>query len=250
MRALVVADIHANLEALRAVLEDAERRGGFNVIWCLGDTVGYGPDPVPCLDLLRQYNLVAVAGNHDHAAIGKRTIEDFNYAAAEAARWTAQQLTPEAAARAFLDSLPSVATAEPFTLVHGTLRDPISEYLLNQDAARSTLELLHTRYCLVGHSHLPFLCLEEGGNPQFVEFPEDRPFELGEQRCIINPGCVGQPRDRDPRPSYALYDSHPSPTGGMTIARHRVAYNIGDTQEKMRQAGLPQVLIDRLEHGW
>jgi predicted phosphodiesterase len=245
VRALVVADIHANLEALRAVLEDAERRGGFDVIWCLGDTVGYGPDPVPCLDLLRQYNLVAVAGNHDHAAIGKRTIEDFNYAAAEAARWTVSQLTTEAEARAFLAGLPSVATAEPFTLVHGTLRDPISEYLLNQDAARSTLELLRTRYCLVGHSHLPFLCLEEGGNPQFVEFPEDRPFELGEQRCIVNPGCVGQPRDRDPRPSYALYDSH-----GMTIARHRVAYNIKETQQKMRQAGLPQVLIDRLDHGW
>jgi predicted phosphodiesterase len=248
LRALVVADIHANLEALRAVIEDAERRGGFDVIWCLGDTVGYGPDPVPCLDLLQQYNLVAVAGNHDHAAIGKRTIEDFNYAAAAAARWTESQLTTEASA--FLASLPSVVTAGPFTLVHGTLRDPISEYLLNQDAARSTLELLRTPYCLVGHSHLPFLCLEEGGNPQFVEFPEDRPFELGEQRCIINPGCVGQPRDRDPRPSYALCNSHPSDTGGMTIARHRVAYNIKKTQQKMRQAGLPQVLIDRLDHGW
>jgi predicted phosphodiesterase len=245
VRALVVADIHANLEALRAVIEDAERRGGFDVIWCLGDTVGYGPDPVACVDLLRQYDLVAVAGNHDHAAIGKRTIDDFNYAAAAAARWTVSQLTPEAEARAFLAGLPSVATAESFTLVHGTLRDPISEYLLNQDAARSTLELLRTPYCLVGHSHLPFLCLEEGGNPQFVEFPEDRPFELGEQRCIINPGCVGQPRDRDPRPSYALYDSQ-----GMAIARHRVAYNIKETQEKMRRAGLPQVLIDRLEHGW
>jgi len=242
LRALVVADVHANLEALHAVLEDAQRRGGFDVIWCLGDTVGYGPDPVACLDLLRQHNLVAVAGNHDHAAIGKRTIEDFNYAAAEAARWTARQLSPEVSS--FLAGLPLVAAAAPFTLVHGTLRDPISEYLLNLDAARSTFELLRTRYCLVGHSHIPFLCLDDD-HPRFGEFPEDQPWELGEERWIINPGSAGQPRDRDPRPSYALYDSQPG-----TIARHRVAYNIAETQEKMRRAGLPPVLIDRLNHGW
>lgn len=243
MRALVLSDIHANLAALRTVLDDAERRGEVDVIWCLGDTVGYGPDPVACLDLLRQYNLLAVAGNHDHAAIGRTDPEWFNDAAAAAARWTARQLSAEASQ--FLGSLPPVATADSFTLVHGTLRNPILEYLLDQETALATFELIRTRYCLVGHSHIPFLCLENRGEPRFVECTEDQMFPLGEERWIINPGGIGQPRDRDPRPAYAIYDSQQMP-----LERHRVTYDIKETQERMRRAKLPQVLIDRLDYGW
>ena len=242
MRSLILSDIHANLVALRAVLEDAENRNGFDIIWCLGDTVGYGPDPVACVNLLRRYDLLAVAGNHDHAAIGKITTDWFNSATAAAASWTATQLSPEAAD--FLASLPLIATSAPFTLVHGTLRKPIWEYLLDQESALATLRLLSTRFCLVGHSHIPFLCLENQGFPKFVEFTEDQRFELGDERWVINPGGVGQPSDRDPRPSYAIYDSQQ-----MTIERHRVSYKIGDTQERMRQAQLPQPLIDRLDYG-
>ena len=242
MRALILGDIHSNLAALQAVIRDAESRGGFDLIWCLGDTVGYGPDPNSCLELLRRYELLAVAGNHDHAAVGKMGVESFNDAAAAAARWTASQLGQEELN--FLSGLPIVAIAEPFTLVHGSLRAPVWEYLLTQESALATLDLLSTQFCLVGHSHIPFLCLENQGSPKFVEFVEDLPFELNQERWIINAGGVGQPRDNDPRPSYAIYESN----AGF-VERHRVSYDIASTQERMRQLRLPQTLIDRLSYG-
>ena len=242
MRALILSDIHSNLEALEAVIEDAEDRGGYDIIWCLGDTVGYGPDPVPCLKLLRRHALLAVAGNHDYAAVGKMGVEEFNYAAKAAAHFTTTQLSDEESE--FLAGLPLVALAEPFTLVHGTLRDPLLEYLLDQETALVTLEMLTTRFCLVGHSHLPFLFRADQSPPEFIEFVEDENYSLDRERWIINPGSVGQPRDRDPRPSYAIYDSQ-----GGTIERHRVVYDVPATQEKMRLAQLPQYLIQRLAQG-
>ena len=119
MRALVLSDIHSNREALAAVIEGAVYWGGFDQIWCLGDTVGYGPDPVPCLNLLRSYNLVAVAGNHDHAVPGKRDVDDFNPAARVATQWTAGQLSPMDTE--FLAGLPLTKKCGSFTLVHGNL---------------------------------------------------------------------------------------------------------------------------------
>ena len=247
MQTLILGDIHSNLIALQAVLADAEERGGFEQIWCLGDTVGYGPDPRPCLGLLRGYPLLAVAGNHDQAATGQVGVEEFNGPAADAALWTAQQLTLED--QDFLRGLPLTTTSEDFTLVHGSLREPLWEYLLSEESALATFQLLSTRYCLVSHSHIPFLCQENQGDPTFVDFTEDQKFVLNEERpneerWIINPGSVGQPRDRDPRPSYALYDSVQG-----AISRHRVSYDIGETQKRMRQAQLPQRLIDRLNYG-
>ena len=242
MRALIVSDIHANLNALQTVVADAEERGGFDVIWCLGDTVGYGPSPGPCLDLLQRYPFVAVAGNHDHAALGRIDVTYFNAAAAIAANWTAEQLT--SGDIALLSGLPQVATASPFTLVHGSLRAPLEEYLLSPEAARTTLDLMTTPYCLVGHSHLPFICLENRNGPEFVGFIEDVPHALDERRRIINPGSVGQPRDNDPRAGYAIYDSEPG-----LVEHHRVSYDIAETQSEMRRAGLPQPLIDRLDYG-
>ena len=242
MRALILSDIHANLEALEAVFVDAQFWGGFDAIWCLGDTVGYGPDPGACIDRIREFELVAVAGNHDCAAVGLIDASDFNDAAKIAADWTTGQLDAEQ--RDFLTSLPMVAVQGPFTLVHGSLRDPIGEYLLDRNSALGTLALLETRYCLVGHSHIPFVCREVQGEPEFTEFSEAEPVALGDKRLIINPGGVGQPRDRDPRPSYAICD-----TVDAVIDRYRVTYNIAKTQEKMRAAALPVHLIDRLEHG-
>jgi predicted phosphodiesterase len=242
VRALILSDIHSNLEALTTVVDDALSRGGFDSIWCLGDLVGYGPDPGPCLELVRRYDLLAVAGNHDYAAIGHLDIEYFNHAAKAAIEWTNGQLTvPEAD---FLAGLPTMAIAEPFTLVHGSLRSHLEEYLLQRESALATLALLGTRFCLVGHSHVPFLCRENQGSPEFLRFTEDEVYPLGDERMIINPGSVGQPRDRDPRASYAVYDSR-----NATIQRRRVDYAIDRTQEKMQGAGLPQYLIDRLSHG-
>ncbi len=242
MRALILSDVHSNLEALSRVMVDAVDRGGFNVIWCLGDVVGYGPNPGDCLQLIRRHDLLGVAGNHDLAAVGKRSADDFNYAAKAAIQWTANQLSDDE--NDFLANLPTVVTTEPFTMVHGSLRGPVDEYLLEEDSALATLKLLKTPFCLVGHSHLPFICRENRGSPVFYAFTEDEVFPLGEERLIINPGCVGQPRDHDPRPSYAIYDS-----SAQTIQRHRVTYSIETTQEKMRQANLPEYLIERLNHG-
>ena len=246
MRALIVSDIHSNLEGLQAVVADAVDRGGFDVIWCLGDTVGYGPDPGACLDLLRRYPLVAVAGNHDRAALDLRESADFNNAAAFSAHWTAEQLSP--GERDFLSGLPLVERAEDFTLVHGSLRAPLREYLLNEEAAVATFGRLTTRICLVGHSHLPFLCPENREGPSFVSFAEDQSFELDDRRWIVNPGSVGQPRDYDPRPSYAIFSNDGHGNRGF-LERHRVEYDRAETQRKMREAGLPRALIDRLDHG-
>jgi predicted phosphodiesterase len=142
MRALILSDIHANQEALEAVIDDAQDRGGFDVIWCLGDTVGYSPDPGPCIDRIREFELVAIAGNHDHAAVGLIDALDFRDDAKTVAVWTSGQLDTEH--RAFLSSLPVVSIEEPFTLVHGSLRDPIVEYLLDRNSAVGTLNLMET----------------------------------------------------------------------------------------------------------
>ena len=166
LRALILSDIHANLEEFRAVIDDANNRGGFDVLWCLGDLVGYGPDPVACLKLVQSHSFLAVAGNHDHAAVGKMSVESFNYAAKAAAHWTTSQL-PEDEVE-FLSGLPLVANSDPFTMVHGSLRNPLEEYLLDADSAEASLKLLTSRFLLVGHSHLPFICLENKGAPQFV----------------------------------------------------------------------------------
>lgn len=189
MRALIVSDIHSSLEALKAVIEDAEGHGGFDIIWCLGDTVGYGPDPGACIKLLRRYALLAVAGNHDFAAVGKMGVEEFNYAAKAAVQFTTSRLSNDD--NEFLSGLPLVALAEPFTLVHGTLRDPLLEYLLDQETAQVTLDKLTTRFCLVGHSHLSLLFRGDRPPPEFFDFSVDESYSLEGEPWIINPGAVG-----------------------------------------------------------
>lgn len=244
MRALIVSDIHANLEALEAVLADAGRKGGFDAVWCLGDLVGYGPEPSACLRRLREYDLTAVAGNHDYAAAGVMDAADFNGAAYAAIRWTAGQLAADEIR--FLAQLPMVAQRPPFTMVHGSLRDPVIEYLVRPEQARATLERLTTPYCLVGHSHRPFVCRENGGDPRFHSFPPDEGAALDAERCIINPGSVGQPRDGDTRAAYAIAVDD---GGLLAIEHYRAGYDILAVQGKMRGARLPGYLVDRLGYG-
>jgi len=237
-----LGDIHSNLEAFRAVVDDAGRRGGFERVWCLGDVVGYGPDPLACIALLGRYPHVCVAGNHDRAAIGWLDIGDFNSYAAASCRWTASRLRQEDIA--FLLALPEMVVEGEFTLVHGSLRDPLREYITSEWQTLGTFALLTTRFCLVGHSHVPFLCREADGRADFEAFPEGEMLRLGEERLILNPGSVGQPRDGDPRAAYALYDSC---TG--TVSHRRVEYDIEAVQQKMRTERLPGPLIDRLSYG-
>jgi len=242
MRILIVGDIHSNLEAFQAVIEDAGRQGGFERVWCLGDVVGYGPDPLACIALLNRHQHVCVAGNHDRAAIGWLDISDFNPYAAAACRWTVSRLRQEDVA--FLSGLPETALEGEFTLVHGSLRHPIWEYITSESHALATFAVLKTRSCLVGHSHVPFLCREVEGRAEFEALQEGKPLRWGEERWILNPGSVGQPRDGDPRASYVLYDSYAG-----TMSHRRVGYDIEAVQEKMREEGLPRPLIDRLSYG-
>ncbi len=241
MRAIIVSDIHSNLEALESVISDADSSGGFDAIWSLGDLVGYGPDPAACIDLMRERGARCVAGNHDLAVSGRLGLEWFNEYAAEAARWTIGQLDDTDAE--YLRGLPLRMEMHGFTAVHGSPRDPVWEYVVNSVAALAAFEDIVTPLCLVGHSHVPFVCRLEGGAPAF-RLPTGRPAELGGGRAIVNPGSVGQPRDGDPRASYAVYDSDAG-----TITHRRVEYDIPATQRKMHERGLPHYLAERLAYG-
>ena len=208
MRYAIIADIHANLAAFTAVMEDIEHRGGVEEIWCLGDVVGYGPDPHQCLELLRQYKHVCVAGNHDWGAVGKVSLADFNPDAATACRWTARQLSPPDIK--YLENLPLAIEKDGFTIVHGSPREPIWEYLISISIAKANFNFFQSPYCLVGHSHVPLIFKDEEGSCSFSRFLPNVGLLLGKSRLIINPGGVGQPRDGDPRASYAIYDPEAS----------------------------------------
>ncbi len=243
MRYAIIADIHANLTAFKAVLDHIERRGGVEEMWCLGDIVGYGPDPHQCIELLCQHKHVCVAGNHDWAAIGKAAISEFNPDAAVACRWTAQQLSPEDVK--YLESLPVVIQKEEFTLVHGSPREPIWEYLISVSSAKENFACFQSQFCLVGHSHVPMVFKhDETGTCSFSQFMPNVGLVLGKNRLIVNPGGVGQPRDGDPRASYAIYDSE---TGMVRL--YRVPYDVGVTQTRMVKQNLPIRLVARLSQG-
>jgi diadenosine tetraphosphatase ApaH/serine/threonine PP2A family protein phosphatase len=242
MRVLVISDIHANLPALEAVLEDA--RGKWDKIWCLGDLVGYGPNPNECVALLHTHEHISLSGNHDWAALGKLDINDFNEEARKAARWTKDVMTAET--REFLEALPPKRVIDEFTMAHGSPRHPIWEYIIDYETALENFAHFDTPYCLVGHTHIPILLAEKGSleiavfNPSYNET-----IYLEDTRLIINPGSVGQPRDSDPRAAYAILDKEE-----LTWEFYRVDYPIEKTQEQIRGAGLPESLAARLAYGW
>lgn len=255
MRCAILSDIHANLDALAAVLTDA---GEVDEIWCLGDIVGYGPQPNECVAALRERGAICVAGNHDWAAIGKMDTSDFNPEASEAALWTGGQLSESH--RAYIEALPeqvTVGAMHEFTLVHGSPRDPVWEYLTHLSIARLNFDYFQTPYCLVGHTHVPLIFQRPLPDESLSAFrtlvPEpNRPIELGQYRLIVNPGSVGQPRDGNPDAAYMLYERGEgrSASAAGTLTLRRVAYPIAEVQKKMRDAGLPQRLILRLTYGW
>jgi len=243
MRYAIIADIHANLAAFMAVLVDIERRGEAEELWCLGDIVGYGPDPHQCIELLRQTNHICVAGNHDLAAIGEVDTYEFNPDAVAAIRWTAKQLTTQDIT--YLKNLPQVIEKDDFTLVHGSPRQPIWEYILSISAAKENFAYFKSKFCLVSHSHVPLIFkYGKTGSCSYKQFSTNKELVLGAERLIINPGAVGQPRDGDPRASYAIYDSET-----RKINLYRIPYDIAATQAKMVEQRLPLRLVARLSHG-
>ena len=242
MRIVVIADIHGNLAALQAVLADARLHGGIDVLWCLGDLVGYGPQPGDCIETIGGLNAVVIAGNHDRGAIGKLNTSYFNPAAAEVLQWTAEQLTPAQAD--YLGRLPLIMEYEQFLLVHGSPSDPLLEYILSAGIAERNFDLHAFKYCMAGHSHIPvaFRNENDGGKP--IGLQPGVGLVLGDRRMIVNPGSVGQPRDGDPRASYGVYD-----TEANMFRLQRVEYDIQATQDAMMAAGLPIRLITRLGQG-
>lgn len=253
MRIAVISDVHSNLVAMQAVLQHASP---FDEVWCLGDIVGYGPDPNQCIALLRRYRHSCVVGNHDWAAIGKLSVEDFNSDAEAAALWTRRQLSQDSLA--YLEGLPTSLTIGDWTLVHGSPRSPVWEYVLSTEQAAVNFDHFSTRYCWIGHSHLPLIFVLEadasvegasgqgpGARCRLIQPTAGSRWQLGEHRLIVNPGAVGQPRDGVADASYVLYDAD-----DRTLEFRRVSYDVGQTQERMRKAGLPTRLWARLSYGW
>lgn len=243
MRVLVMSDIHANYTALEAVLADA---GSVDETWCLGDLVGYGPDPNAVVESIREIpNLTCLLGNHDVAAIGKMPLETFNGDARRSLTWTEKVLSADN--MDFLRTLPQSARVRgDATLAHGSPRDPLWEYVLNTLSARLNFSHFSTPWCFVGHSHIQCLFrLNEATDRITLETPKvDIALELI-PRLILNPGSVGQPRDRDPRAAFAIYD-----TTALTWTSRRAAYNFAEVQERIRSAGLPEKHAIRLAEGW
>ena len=250
MRYAVLSDIHSNLEALTAVLDHLARERVDRYL-CLGDVIGYGAEPTACLERLQSCEAVIVGGNHDLACIGKLDTGWFNDAARAAILWTRDQLS--FAELDLLRRFPLTATEGPFTLVHGTLRHPQRfEYLVEAGQAIDTLVTCRTLFCLIGHTHVPCVVEYDRSQRRLLRILTE-PSELSDvsfvddastRRYLVNSGSVGQPRDGDPRASCAVID-----TERRSISVRRIPYDVGAAQQKIRQAGLPGFLADRLALG-
>jgi len=243
MRVLVISDIHANITALEAVLKDA---GTVDEVWCLGDIVGYGPDPNLCVEDVRELpHLTSLLGNHDVAIIGQMSLSVFNGDARRSLIWQERVLTADN--MDFLKTLPqNLKVRHGVSLVHGSPRDPIWEYVITTLSARLNLNHFDTPWCFVGHSHIQcmFQYDEENDRLSLEIPPPGQVLEL-KPRAILNPGSVGQPRDRDPRAAYAIYDPD-----AKTWEPRRVKYHIAEVQARIRQSGLPEKHALRLAEGW
>ncbi len=254
MRTALISDIHGNLEALNVVLEAIDTERSVDRIICLGDILGYGPDPVTCAEIIAERCDWALMGNHDYGALYEPT--NFNAAAEAAAYWTRAQFELErdatAAARRweFLGHLRVRSAFGDFLAVHGSPRRPINEYIFPEDAVNSPVKMRQvfdrvTKYCLVGHTHVPGVFTDE---PDFYppdDFDGVWKLEDDDLRCIINPGSVGQPRDLDPRASYAVLDEEK-----RTVEFHRVEYDVESVVKKIH--AIPELsnwLGDRLLEG-
>ncbi len=242
MRIAILSDVHANLAAFEAVLAHI---GSIDGLWLLGDVVGYGPDPNECVALLAARPHVAIAGNHDWAVLGKLDLVEFNTDARRANEWTRKQL--DAASFDYLEALPEKTEVEGYTLAHGSPRSPIWEYLIYPNVAKVSFAHFDTQICWVGHTHMPILFQDvpDSARCESLRPLEDEPMPLGDDRLILNPGSVGQPRDGDPRAAYCLLD-----TEARTVTWRRVPYDIAVTQDKMRAVRLPRRNLERLSVGW
>ncbi|MGE3173318.1 MAG: metallophosphoesterase [Planctomycetota bacterium] len=243
MRIGILGDVHGNMEALTAVV-DAMRRDGVEEWVQVGDIVGYGPEPSACIDLIRDLRCAVCMGNHDAAVLGMLDTAYFNNFAKAAIQWTRSQLRPQDLD--YLRALQLVVKKGDYTVVHGTLHLPEQfGYVVSQVEARDSLRLQQTFMCFVGHSHVPAVYLERENGQLDMVFQSEAEVSIdGYARVLMNVGSVGQPRDEDPRATYAIYD-----TAAKTASIRRVKYDIAGVQRKIRKAGLPEMLAHRLSLG-
>lgn len=242
MRTAVISDIHSNLQALEAVL-DAVAASDVDEVWCLGDIVGYGADPGPCVDLVRERAAVCLAGNHDLAAIGSIPVDVFTQGAAAAARWTTDQLSGDQ--RGWLAGLSPEASHAGVGLFHGSPRDPVWEYVMSSLAAELCMDESGRPLVIVGHSHIALGFSRRPGEPATGETRKaGTVLDLHGAEWILNPGSVGQPRDGDPRAAWMLLDLRQG-----TAEFRREEYDIPAAQAAIRAAALPSSMADRLRLG-
>ena len=245
MKVAILSDVHANLPALQAVLDDVARTAPGAPIWHCGDVVGYGASPNEVIAELQRVGATGVMGNHDLAALGDNVIETFNEGAHAAALWTRDVLTAES--RSWLRALPRVLEMGSATIVHASLRDPIMEYVVQQEIAEENLRLLATPLLFHGHTHIPALWGLQDGIAHAAHIgAEAISLRTG---SLVNAGSVGQPRDRDPRAAWLLWERDELGAGLGTVTWRRVEYNIPAAQEAIDAAGLPDFLASRLAVG-
>lgn len=239
MRIALFGDIHANLEALQAVLADAKKEGVMDYV-CMGDIVGYNADPSACLEIIREMNCPTVKGNHDEDASGDHSLDTMNTIAAAALEWTRLQLTPEQ--RQWLTRLRMVRQVSDFSVVHSTLDQPAHwNYVTNRFEAMSNFAYQFTQICFHGHTHVPRVFVK---GAQVAEVAADSVIIEPNKKYFVNVGSVGQPRDGDWRACYAIYD-----VIEKTLQFRRIEYDIEQTQAKILAAKLPPMLAERLEDG-
>ena len=239
MKYAIIADIHANLEALTAVLADARAQNPTHYV-CLGDVVGYNANPKECLKIVRDMNIPCVKGNHDEYCSMDEQLEGFNPNAAEAVHWTRRQLSAED--REWLRDLKYTKMVANFSIVHATLDAPQRwGYVFDKLQAAASFPYQTTPVCFFGHTHVPVAFMRDtvvrGGT--FSKFKVDPA-----KKYFVNVGAVGQPRDNNPKAAYVIYD-----IDAGTIELRRVEYDIAAAQAKIREAGLPERLAERLEFG-
>jgi predicted phosphodiesterase len=247
MRYLILSDIHSNLEAFQSCVERA-KQAGYGSVLCCGDLVGYGPNPVEAIDGIRSLNATTIRGNHDRVAAGLDEPTQFNPHARRAVYWT-RSVLPESY-RDYLVNLPvgPVEVTPEAQLVHGAVSHE-DDYIFTEADANENFLLTQKRLTFFGHSHFPvvFEITRTGHTIQATSYEFDEftavKCEPG-KRLLINPGSVGQPRDSDPRASFAIWDEDRA-----RIEFYRVEYDLALTQQKMRAADLPTYLIDRLAYG-
>lgn len=242
----LAGDIHSNFAALEAVVRDA---GQVDAWWCVGDVVGYGPDPNECVETVSELGAIVVAGNHDAGTTGKMSLSSFNMDARVAGEWTAGVLT--ANSKSFLESLPETHYLEDSDslLVHGSPTDPMWEYVVSATQAERNFEAFTANICFIGHTHVPLVFAtppagsKEGVSETVPADGETIRLEAG-RRYLVNVGSVGQPRDGDPRACYVMFEP-----AAMLITYYRVDYEVALTRRRMEEASLPSFLSSRLELG-